>query len=223
MTRTCVAQVVSLACAHHIPCVISMRSCCVFDSLRVLHFPLFAVYLLSYHPVFLPGHQLHLPRCGGQISCALQLMRTLPSTTLSHTVLTFISHVSLQVYRKPSSMFTTYPLPEAEVLGYEVSLATASCSRTGNPISHTRPAARTVFSGGRIPGHESILATSDRGALPILGQLEESFVFSAVIGVFASLSSASGRMHRKRASRSWCVKDVASWLRRLVGSQSGQG
>ena len=87
MTRTRVAQVVSLACAHHIPCVILMRSCCVFDSLRLLHFPLFAVHLLSYHPVFPPGHQLHLPRCGGQIPCALSLMRTLallPSTTLSH-------------------------------------------------------------------------------------------------------------------------------------------
>ena len=79
MTRTRVAQVVSLACAHHIPWVISMR---------LLHFPLFAVYLLSYHPVFLPGHQLYLPRCGGQIPCALQLMRTLaplPSSTLSHS------------------------------------------------------------------------------------------------------------------------------------------
>ena len=87
MTRTCVAQVVSLACAHHISCVISMCWCCVFDSLRLLHFPLFAVYLLSYRPVFPPGHQLLLPRCGGQIPCALQLMRTLaplPSTTLSH-------------------------------------------------------------------------------------------------------------------------------------------
>ena len=86
MTRTRVAQVVSLACAHHIPCVILMRSCCVFDSLRLLHFPLFAVYLLSYHPVFPPGHQLHLPRCGGQIPCTLSPMRTLallPSTTLS--------------------------------------------------------------------------------------------------------------------------------------------
>ena len=64
-----------------------MRSCCVFDSLRFLHFPLFAVYLLSYRPVFPSGHQLHRPRCGGQIPCALQLMRTLallPSTTLSH-------------------------------------------------------------------------------------------------------------------------------------------
>ena len=37
-----------------------MRSCCVFDFLRLLHFPLFAVHLLSYRPVFLPGHQLHL-------------------------------------------------------------------------------------------------------------------------------------------------------------------
>ena len=52
-----------------------MRSCCVFDSPR--------------HPVFLPGHHLLLPRCGGQIPCALQLMRTLaplPSTTLSHNL-----------------------------------------------------------------------------------------------------------------------------------------
>ena len=64
-----------------------MRSCCVFHSLRLLHFPLFAVYLLSYRPVVPPGHQLHLPRCVGQTPCALQLMRTLaplPSTTLSH-------------------------------------------------------------------------------------------------------------------------------------------
>ena len=59
-----------------ISCVISMRSCCVFDSLRLLHFPLLAVYLLSYRPVFPPGHQLH-PRGGGQIPCALLLMRTL--------------------------------------------------------------------------------------------------------------------------------------------------
>ena len=42
----------SLASAHHIPCVILMRSCGCFDSLRLLHFPLFAVHLLSYHPVF---------------------------------------------------------------------------------------------------------------------------------------------------------------------------
>ena len=77
MTRTCVAQVVKLACAPHISCVISMRSCCVFDSLQLLHFPLFALYFLSFRPVFLPGHQLHLPRCEGQIPCELHLMRTL--------------------------------------------------------------------------------------------------------------------------------------------------
>ena len=77
MTRTSVAQVVSLACALHIPCVISMRSCCVFDSLRLLHFPLLRVYLLPYRLVFISDHQLHLPRCGGQIPCALLLMRTL--------------------------------------------------------------------------------------------------------------------------------------------------
>ena len=89
MTRTCVAQVVCLACALHIPCNIYMRSCSVFDSIRLLHLPLLAVNILSYRPVFPPGHQLHLPRCGGKISCALQLMRTLaplPSTTLSQVM-----------------------------------------------------------------------------------------------------------------------------------------
>ena len=71
-----------------ISCVISMRSCCVFDSPRLLHFPLLAVYLLSCRPVFPPGHQLLLPRCG-QIPCALPPMRTLaplPSTTLSQVM-----------------------------------------------------------------------------------------------------------------------------------------
>ena len=97
-------------------------------------------------------------------------------------------------------------------------------------------------------GHESFLALSNRGALSILMQasslrgrltwfqesfgqlcvwskehLEESYVFSAFIGVFAGLMSASVRMHQKRASRSRFVKDVASWLRMLVGSQGGQG
>ena len=65
-----------------------MPSCCVFDSPRILHFPLLAVYLLSYRPVFPPGHQLLLPRCAGQIPCAHLLMRTLaplPSTTLSQS------------------------------------------------------------------------------------------------------------------------------------------
>ena len=66
-----------------------MRSCVCSDSLRLLHFPLSADHLLSYHPVLPPAHQLHLPRCGGQIPCALQLMTTLtplPSTTFSQVM-----------------------------------------------------------------------------------------------------------------------------------------
>ena len=74
-----------------------MRSCCVFDSPRLLHFPLLAVYLLSYRPVFPPGHHLLLPRCGGQILRALLLVRTLaplPSTTLSQDYETNDCHIS---------------------------------------------------------------------------------------------------------------------------------
>ena len=66
----------SFSCAHVVCLILRDFS----------NFPLFAVYLLSYRLVFPLGHQLHLPRCGGQILCALQLMRTLaplPSTTLS--------------------------------------------------------------------------------------------------------------------------------------------
>ena len=84
ITRTCVAQVVCLSCVHHVS-----SSFVCSDSLRLLHFPLSADHLLSYHPVLPPAHQLHLPRCGGQIPCALQLMRTLaplPSTTLSQVM-----------------------------------------------------------------------------------------------------------------------------------------
>ena len=46
-----------------------MRSCICSDSL--FHFPLSANHFLSYHPVLPPAHQLHLPRGGGQIPCAL--------------------------------------------------------------------------------------------------------------------------------------------------------
>ena len=46
----------------------------------------------------------------------------------------------------------------------------------------------------------------------------QSCVFSAVIGVFVGVTSASVRMHRKRASHLRFVKDAASWPRRLVES-----
>ena len=53
--------------------------------------PLSSPCCLSSHlsSCFPPGHQLLHPRCGGQIPCALQLMRTLaplPSTTLSQVM-----------------------------------------------------------------------------------------------------------------------------------------
>ena len=71
----------------------------VLTLLRLLHFPLFAHHLLSYHPVFPPAHQLHLSGCGGQNPCALSLMRTLaplPSTTLSHFC-DWTSHISTAI------------------------------------------------------------------------------------------------------------------------------
>ena len=51
-----------------------MRSCCVFDSPR-LSLPLLAVYFLPYRLYRLPSLQLLLPRSGGQIPCALPLVR----------------------------------------------------------------------------------------------------------------------------------------------------
>ena len=68
----------SCVCRAHITCRVSSSCTRVFVlTLRLLHFPLSAYRLLSYHPVLPPAHQLHLPRCGGQIPCALSLMRTL--------------------------------------------------------------------------------------------------------------------------------------------------
>ena len=99
-----------------------------------------------------------------------------------------------------------------------------------------------------VTGHESFLALSNRGALSILdasfkfarashlvsGEPWSAFcmeqrafggfyVSSAVIGVWACLIFASVRMRPKRGSRSRFVKDVVSWLRKLVLSRSGQG
>ena len=79
---------------HVIACVIFMRSCCVFDSPR-LSLPLLAVYLFSFRLVHPPGSQLLLPRCGGQISCTLLLMRTLaplPSRTISQKLFDTFEH-----------------------------------------------------------------------------------------------------------------------------------
>ena len=81
----------SCVCRAHIMCHESSPCAHVFvpTLFDYFHFPLSADHLLSYHPVLPPAHQLHLPRCGGQIPCALSLMRTLaplPSTTLSQVM-----------------------------------------------------------------------------------------------------------------------------------------
>ena len=68
---------------------IIMRSWCGCSDSPRLSLPLLAVPLLSYRPVHPLDSQLLLPRCGGQISCALSLRRTLaplPSTTLSQVM-----------------------------------------------------------------------------------------------------------------------------------------
>ena len=64
----------------------------------------------------------------------------------------------------------------ADVLGYELSPCTTNCSRTSKRIARIRSVAKTVSVRHRISGratelingHESLLALSDRGALPIL-------------------------------------------------------
>ena len=96
-----------------------------------------------------------------------------------------------------------------------------------------------------VNGHESFLALSNRGALSIFGAsfkfarptfFQEShgqlrlehrafggiLVSSAEIGVLVGLTCTLVRMDREWAARSLFVKDVASCLRRFVGSQNGQ-
>ena len=80
----------SLVCAvhisHHLMCHHHAFMLCVwFSTTSLLSSSCCLSSIFSYRPVFLSGHQLLLPRCGGQIPCALPLMRTLaplPSTTL---------------------------------------------------------------------------------------------------------------------------------------------
>ena len=123
----------------------------------------------------------------------------------------------------------------ADVLGNEVSPANAYCSGTGKRISRIRSVARTVSLRCRTSGRAMELSqflthassshgrriwfAESRGQLCVWSRelLVESYVFSAVIGVFAGLTFASVRMHRKRASHSRFVKDAASWPWRLVG------
>ena len=136
------------------------------------------------------------------------------------------------------------------VLGHDVSPANAYYSGTGKRLSRFRSVVcanalsyqrsgngarqwSRVFLGPHHRGALSILDASLRFAQAsysaLRGQLcvwnkellVESCVFSAVIGVFAGLTSASVRMHRKREWHSRFAKDAASWRRKFVESQSG--
>ena len=69
------------------------------------------------------------------------------------TALAFISHVLMQLYTKPVDVHDgSLANGSADVLGYEVSPASACCSGTGQRISRTRSVARTVSSRRRISG-----------------------------------------------------------------------
>ena len=71
---------------------------------------------------------------------------------------------------------------------------------------------------------ERSVSSDSRGALVNCAYGAKSIVgIQCLIRSFVGLTFASVRMHQKWDSRSRFVKDVASWLRRLVGSQSGQG
>ena len=88
------------------------------------------------------------------------MLTNLGFSLVAQTALTFISHVSLQVYKKPVHDIALAS-GSADVLGYEVSLANANCSGAGKRIS--RSVARTVSSPRRVSsramelvnGHES--------------------------------------------------------------------
>ena len=133
MTRTCVAQaqVWRAQCAFHIiSCVIFMRSCCVFDSTL----PSSSCHFLSYRLVHLPSLQLLLPRCGGQIPCALPLTRTLaplPSTTLSQEKSDCVVGLDLHTWRCP----TQHPLQSP---GTQTTPLTSTACRPLSPIVITR-------------------------------------------------------------------------------------
>ena len=80
----------------------------------------------------------------------------------------------MQVYRKAGLDDHDMSLASgnADVLGYDVSLANAYCTGTGRRIARIRSVARKVSSGRRISGramelvngHESFLPLSNRGA-----------------------------------------------------------
>ena len=89
-----------------------------------------------------------------------------------------------------------------------------------------------VFQKAGLDVHDTSLASGSAGVLGYEVSPANAYcsgpksmwrnhVFFAVIGVFVGSTFASVRMHQKWALCSRFVTVVASWLRRLVGSQSG--
>ena len=101
-----------------------MRSCCVFDSPRLLTFPLLAVYLLSYLLVHLPSLQLLLPRCGGQISLytsANEDLGTLAEYDPPTDGTRLVVEVQTDIAGEGPRTFQCESVSEHDLVGYKVS------------------------------------------------------------------------------------------------------
>ena len=162
------------------------------------------------------------------------LMLTILGVWLAaQTALTFILHVSLQVYRKLVSMFTTDHLP-TEVPMFSVMKfprPTRIAVERANGYhafvqSRGRSLRAVALAGGRWSS-SMVTSLSWRSATVVLSILDASFKFVRasflVSGVCAGRMSASVRMRQKQGSRSRFLKDAVSLLRRWGVSRSGQG
>ena len=131
--------------------------------------------ILSLFVVTTPNHRCSVANVAWHPVASDGLMLTIMGFWLAvRTALTFISHVSLQVYKKAGLdvHHISRASGSADVLGYEVSPVNACCSGTSKRISRIRSVARTVSRRrilGRamqlVNGHGSFLALSNRGVL----------------------------------------------------------
>ena len=110
--------------------------------------PLFVCRNHSTPPLLGSKHDMDSVASAGRMLTILGLWLA------AQTARKFISHVSLQVYRKAGLDVHDISLASgsADVLGYEVSLANAYCSGTGKRMSRIRSVARTVSSRRRTSG-----------------------------------------------------------------------
>ena len=149
---------------------------------------------------------------------------------VAETAPTFTSHVSLQAYREPVSMFTTQPMP-AEMPTFSI----MKCLRATRVVvgratgyhAFAQPHGRSLRAVAVAVGQWSssmVTSLSWRSAIVGLSQFSTPasssrgrlvwFFGEPWSGVFAGFASV--RMHRKRGSHSRFEMDAASWRRRLV-------